>query len=239
MAKRKAANKPATAAKPRQRSMIWLQGLLCGAMVTLATPTALLLGVLLGPALLAIAAGSRARAAARAQHRPVQHGGGGRSAADAVDRRPQHGDGDRAAERSPDPGDGMERRGRRLAARRGGADRGSRGAGGAEHCARRPAACRAGRGWWRPGGWNRPRPISDPPLAGLTPGGPRRPTAIAAGARRSAPSSPSAASRRRAPRSAAPARARCRTAATAPRAWSGCPSAGARSGCAARARSAS
>ena len=55
MAKRKAANKPATDAKPRQRSMIWLQGLLCGAMVTLATPTALLLGVLLGPALLAIA----------------------------------------------------------------------------------------------------------------------------------------------------------------------------------------
>ena len=55
MAKRKAANKPATVAKPRQRSLIWLQGLLCGAMVTLATPTALLLGVLLGPALLAIA----------------------------------------------------------------------------------------------------------------------------------------------------------------------------------------
>jgi hypothetical protein len=55
MAKRKAADKPATAAKPRQHSMIWLQGLLCGAMVTLATPTALLLGVLLGPALLAIA----------------------------------------------------------------------------------------------------------------------------------------------------------------------------------------
>ena len=55
MAKRKAANKPGTAPKPRQHSMIWLQGLLCGAMVTLATPTALLLGVLLGPALLAIA----------------------------------------------------------------------------------------------------------------------------------------------------------------------------------------
>jgi hypothetical protein len=34
--------------------MIWLQGLLCGALVTLATPTALLLGVLLGPALLAL-----------------------------------------------------------------------------------------------------------------------------------------------------------------------------------------
>ena len=54
MAKRKAANKPSAGPKPRQHSTIWLQGLLCGAMVTLATPTALLLGVLLGPALLAI-----------------------------------------------------------------------------------------------------------------------------------------------------------------------------------------
>ena len=61
----------------------------------------------------------------------------------------------------------------------------------------------------------------------------------ASGARRSAPSSPSAASRTRAPRSGAPARGRCRTAATAPPAWSDCPSAAARSGCAARARSAS
>jgi hypothetical protein len=34
--------------------MIWLQGLLCGALATLATPTALLLAVLLGPALLAL-----------------------------------------------------------------------------------------------------------------------------------------------------------------------------------------
>lgn len=33
---------------------MWLQGLLCGGMVTLATPTSLLIGVLLGPALLAI-----------------------------------------------------------------------------------------------------------------------------------------------------------------------------------------
>lgn len=45
--------KPPLAAPPRQRPLIWLQGLLCGALVTLATPTALLLGVLLGPALLA------------------------------------------------------------------------------------------------------------------------------------------------------------------------------------------
>jgi hypothetical protein len=41
-------------AQPRQHSMVWLQGLLCGAMVTLATPTALLLGVLLGPVVLAL-----------------------------------------------------------------------------------------------------------------------------------------------------------------------------------------
>jgi hypothetical protein len=39
---------------PRQRSLVWLQGLLCGALATLATPTALLLAVLLGPALLAM-----------------------------------------------------------------------------------------------------------------------------------------------------------------------------------------
>ena len=52
MARRKAPQTPAS--PPRQHSLIWLQGLLCGAMATLATPTALLLGVLLGPALLAV-----------------------------------------------------------------------------------------------------------------------------------------------------------------------------------------
>jgi hypothetical protein len=41
-------------AQPKQRSLVWLQGLLCGAVATLATPTALLLGVLLAPALLAL-----------------------------------------------------------------------------------------------------------------------------------------------------------------------------------------
>lgn len=54
MAKQKTAGKPRTTRQPRQHSLIWLQGLLCGAVVTLATPTALLLGVLLAPALLAI-----------------------------------------------------------------------------------------------------------------------------------------------------------------------------------------
>lgn len=43
-----------TSAPPRQHSLVWLQGLLCGALATLATPTAVLLGVLLGPALLAM-----------------------------------------------------------------------------------------------------------------------------------------------------------------------------------------
>src|SRR5690242_21889322 len=43
------------AVRPRQHSLVWLQGLLCGALATLATPTALLLGVLLGPSLLAVA----------------------------------------------------------------------------------------------------------------------------------------------------------------------------------------
>lgn len=40
----------ADAATPR--SLIWLQGLLCGALVTLATPTALMTGALLAPAYL-------------------------------------------------------------------------------------------------------------------------------------------------------------------------------------------
>ncbi len=34
--------------------MLWLQGLLCGVLTALATPTALVLGVLLGPGLLAL-----------------------------------------------------------------------------------------------------------------------------------------------------------------------------------------
>ena len=54
MAKRSGSKKSAVAAPPRQHSLIWLQGLLCGAMATLATPTAVLLGVLLGPAMLAL-----------------------------------------------------------------------------------------------------------------------------------------------------------------------------------------
>lgn len=34
--------------------MVWAQGLLCGALAALATPTAILMGVLLGPALFAV-----------------------------------------------------------------------------------------------------------------------------------------------------------------------------------------
>lgn len=54
MAKPRATANRANTSRPKQSSLIWLQGLLCGALVTLATPTALLLGVLLAPALLAI-----------------------------------------------------------------------------------------------------------------------------------------------------------------------------------------
>jgi hypothetical protein len=54
MADRKTVTDPNNPPTPRRNSLIWLQGLLCGAMVTLATPTALLLGVLLAPALVAI-----------------------------------------------------------------------------------------------------------------------------------------------------------------------------------------
>jgi hypothetical protein len=38
-----------SAGTPRRGSTLWLQGLACGALVTLATPTALLVGVLLVP----------------------------------------------------------------------------------------------------------------------------------------------------------------------------------------------
>jgi hypothetical protein len=38
----------------RQHSLVWLQGLLCGALAMLAPPTALLMSVLLGPAVLAL-----------------------------------------------------------------------------------------------------------------------------------------------------------------------------------------
>ena len=41
--------------QPNPRSLIWLQGLLCGALATLATPTALLIGVLFLPAIIATA----------------------------------------------------------------------------------------------------------------------------------------------------------------------------------------
>jgi hypothetical protein len=55
MAKRPQSPVPAAIVeRPRQRSMVWLQGLLCGAVVTFAPPTALLMGVLLAPALLAL-----------------------------------------------------------------------------------------------------------------------------------------------------------------------------------------
>ena len=51
---KKPSRRTSTASQPRQHSLVWLQGLLCGAMVTLATPTALLLGMLLAPVLLAV-----------------------------------------------------------------------------------------------------------------------------------------------------------------------------------------
>lgn len=56
MAKAKAKAKPSAKAAHAGggRSFIWLQGLLCGAIVTLATPTALLLGILLLPGLFAL-----------------------------------------------------------------------------------------------------------------------------------------------------------------------------------------
>jgi hypothetical protein len=56
MAKRAPDTAPVGAipARTRPHSMIWLQGLLCGAIVTFAPPTALLMGILLGPTLLAL-----------------------------------------------------------------------------------------------------------------------------------------------------------------------------------------
>src|SRR5271167_3456678 len=42
------------AAPAKSNALMWIQGLLCGGLVALLPPTALLLGVLLGPALLAL-----------------------------------------------------------------------------------------------------------------------------------------------------------------------------------------
>ena len=50
---RSAHQKPGSGAKGR--SLLWLQGLLCGVLAALATPTALLLAVLLAPGLLSVA----------------------------------------------------------------------------------------------------------------------------------------------------------------------------------------
>ncbi len=149
--------------KPRQHSLVWLQGLLCGAMVTLATPTALLLGVLLGPALLATAAGSRAgaadgRAASRCaawRRRSIRCGRCGRPA--TAWRRPP-----RCWAISQIVGDRLERRGRRLAAGRGDArSRFARSLEALAHRARRPAARRAGQAGGGVGTRSRPRTISD------------------------------------------------------------------------------
>jgi hypothetical protein len=54
MAKHATSVAPRTQPRQRQYSLIWLQGLLCGALATLATPTALLLAVLLAPAIVAM-----------------------------------------------------------------------------------------------------------------------------------------------------------------------------------------
>ncbi len=53
MAKKKAVAKSRKTA-PRQHSLVWLQGLACGAVVTLTPGIALLLGALLAPGLLAL-----------------------------------------------------------------------------------------------------------------------------------------------------------------------------------------
>ena len=53
MAKTKAVAKQKQAA-PRQHSLVWLQGLTCGAVVTLTPGVALLLGVLLAPGVIAL-----------------------------------------------------------------------------------------------------------------------------------------------------------------------------------------
>src|ERR1041384_3722306 len=99
---------------PRQRSFVWLQGLLCGALATLATPTALLLGVLLAPAFLAIALDQ----AAGAQHRLVQYGRISGAVADTLDLGSQSVHSDNVADRPKGGWDSMERRSRGLAADR-------------------------------------------------------------------------------------------------------------------------
>jgi len=51
MARTAAAARPA--APPKARSYLWLQGMACGALVTMAAPTALVCGVLMLPAIIA------------------------------------------------------------------------------------------------------------------------------------------------------------------------------------------
>jgi hypothetical protein len=131
--------------KPRQHSLVWLQGLLCGAMVTLATPTALLLGVLLCPAVLALVLD-------RQPGRPKARGVALFNMAAAVDPlRTLWMSGHSMSNASALLGDmrilgtawSAAARRRRLAAGGAGADRGSRRAGRAQRCARRAATCRA------------------------------------------------------------------------------------------------
>ncbi len=59
---------PAASAKPARGSTLWIQGLACGALLTFAAPTALLLGVLLLPALACVLA---ERGAGQSVARPV------------------------------------------------------------------------------------------------------------------------------------------------------------------------
>lgn len=102
----------------RQRSFVWLQGLLCGALATLATPTALLLGVLLAPALLAIALDQdpgRPRARSIALFSMAASVGPLRT---PLDLGSQSVHSDRIADRSKGGWDSMERRSRGLAADR-------------------------------------------------------------------------------------------------------------------------
>src|SRR5690349_1624154 len=102
----------------RQRSFVWLQGLLCGALATLATPTALLLGVLLAPRFARDRVGPGCWPAAGAQHRLVQYGRIRGTVADTLDLGSHSVHSDNIAGRSMGGWDSMERRSRGLAADR-------------------------------------------------------------------------------------------------------------------------
>ncbi len=78
---------PAVARRPRRHSLVWLQGLGCGAVVALVPAMALLLGALLLPGVLAVVYDRQAGRPVARTGTAVWHRDDDRAGAGAVDRR--------------------------------------------------------------------------------------------------------------------------------------------------------